>query len=112
MPKEQYCWRCDMIIPMLNEQEWEFMEPALRQAIIDIQEYRAANDCSLGEAAKKAHGQAALRLYHQLTGFNETNADAIWHHRLSIYGPPCHACGKPLRTPQASYCPACGATRA
>ena len=97
---------------MLNEQEWDLMEPALTQSILDIQEYRAANGCSLGEALKQAHGQSALRLYRELTGSSETNVAKIWHHRLSIYGPPCHACGKPLRTSQASFCPACGAKRA
>jgi hypothetical protein len=112
MAKELYCWRCDIVVPMLNEQEWGVVEPALSQAMKDLQEYRATNNCSLAEALKVVHGQPALRLYHELTGFQETNADAIWHHRLSIYGPPCQACGKPLRTPQASFCAACGAPSA
>ncbi len=45
-------------------------------------------------------GQAALRLYERITGFKETNPKALFHHQLSICGPPCLTCGKPLRTPQ------------
>ncbi len=32
----------------------------------------------------------------------ETNPNAIWHHRLSLYGPPCHRCGKPLQQHEAA----------
>ena len=54
--------------------------------------------------------QGALDLYEEMTGLRETNINAIWHHRIALYGPPCTECGKPLRTPRASFCAACGAT--
>lgn len=59
----------------------------------------------------------ARRLHHLtagyalFTGVPETNANAVWHHRASEYGPPCEHCGKPLRTPRARWCPACGGWR-
>jgi hypothetical protein len=52
---------------------------------------------------------AALDYFERITGYRETNINAVWHHRLALYGPACAGCGKPLRTPQASYCLACGA---
>ena len=48
-----------------------------------------------------------LREYERITGFRETNPNAIHHHVVSMYGPPCTACGKPLRTPRARFCAAC-----
>ncbi|HEX8430379.1 MAG TPA: hypothetical protein VF625_03795 [Longimicrobium sp.] len=46
--------------------------------------------------------------YEMFTGVRETNVNAIPHHVASLYGPPCPACGKPLRTPKARLCAACG----
>jgi uncharacterized OB-fold protein len=51
-----------------------------------------------------------LERYREITGFEETNACAAGHHVVSLYGPSCRACGKPLRTPRARFCAACGAS--
>jgi hypothetical protein len=48
-----------------------------------------------------------LAEFEQITGIRETNPNAIFHHRVSLYGPPCESCGKPLRTPQAKVCGHC-----
>ena len=64
--KFAYCWRCQIEIPMLEEHEW-----------IDI----------LGFLQGGSEGrQAALVHYNKITGFDETNPNAIWHHRLSLFG--------------------------
>ena len=90
-----YCWRCKMEIPMLDEAEGAVVRELLRA----------------GFGTLPYDGSAALAEYYRITGFRETNPAALWHHQLALYGPPCEACGKPLRTPQAKLCAACWAPR-
>ena len=101
---------------MLDENEWPEVSAALTQGLRNIQAARAATGASLAEvmagARPQGHYAEALDLYERITGYRETNPLAIWHHRASIYGPPCSSCGTPLRTPEASLCVACGARRA
>ena len=59
-----------------------------------------------GESLQAMFGPM-LAEYERITGFRETNPNAVFHHRLSLYGPPCGYCGKPLRTPQAKLCGHC-----
>jgi hypothetical protein len=118
MAKVLYCWRCKADIPMLEEQEWEEVLPALMRGIDQIKRYRqthgvslAAAKQSLAEAKDEIYGRGALAKYFEITGYRETNVKAIWHHRVSSFGPPCRRCGKPLRTPQAKMCAQRGAAR-
>ena len=104
----QWCWRCKVEIPMLLEAEWQEVVPLLGNAIGDLKQFREEHGVSLAEAQKSALGASALAKYEQLTGLHETNINAVWHHRASLYGPPCKSCGKPLRTPVASHCAECG----
>lgn len=55
--------------------------------------------------------ESLLEYYNRITGFGETNANAVMHHIVGIYGPPCERCGKPYRTPKAKLCAACGHKR-
>ncbi len=52
--------------------------------------------------------QYLLAGYQLFTGVEESNPNAVWHHVVSLYGPMCPVCGKPLRTPKARLCAACG----
>lgn len=110
MAKTVYCWRCAIDVPMLEDHEWKLVHRLFANPIEQIKRYRQTHEVSLAEAHNR-FGQKALKIYHSMTGFEETNAAALWHHRVSLYGPPCRACGKPLRTPHAKMCAACGADR-
>lgn len=59
------------------------------------------------EPALRKRLDFALSEYNRITGYCETNPNAIYHHRLSLYGTPCRACGKPLRSPSAKLCGSC-----
>jgi len=111
MPMEMYCWRCRVTVPMLTEQEWAELEPLMNRVILDIQNHRTKFNCSLEEAYRANFGENALMAYENITGYNERNLNALWHHRVSLYGPPCQNCGRPLRTTKAAYCAECGAVR-
>ena len=112
MSRDLYCWRCDMVIPMLEDHEWNVVEPLLRGSIAELHRYCQEHGLTLADARDQAFGRSALDKYRELTGFHETNINALWHHHVSLYGPPCAKCGKPLRTPKASFCAACGTARA
>jgi len=87
-----WCWRCQMEIPMLKDDEAEYVLQPMVGGPADV------------EAALK---EVAAR-YFKITGSLETNPVAIFHHVISQYGPPCATCGKPLRTPRAKMCASCG----
>jgi hypothetical protein len=100
-----------MVVPMLDEEEWARMRPLLHSSLQNIKLHRERFRIPLGATPMQTMCWPALMLYHELTGFEETNPNALWHHRLSDYGPPCTHCGKPLRTPRAKLCAACGRDR-
>lgn len=52
--------------------------------------------------------QPMLEMYRLLTGFVEINPSAVRYHEVQQYGSPCPQCRKPLRTPKARFCAACG----
>ena len=96
---------------MLDEAEFDKVSTELSSGLEQVKAYRQTHGSSIAEARAQGFFQEALALYARITGFNETNPDVLFHHRLSLYGPPCGACQKPLRTPQASVCAACGSRR-
>lgn len=95
--------------PMFEEREWNLIARHLHHAIEQIKDDRERHNASLDEARRQGYGRAALTLYAEPTGYREAQADNLWHRRASLFGPACAACGKPLRTPRATLCAACGA---
>jgi hypothetical protein len=110
MPQTIYCWRCKIGVPMLTEDEWQLVNP--ETLLEQIKQYRKETGASLAETNRNNTDLPALVAYERITGFRESHANALMHHRLKLYGPPCTACGKQLRTSIASFCAACGANRA
>ena len=91
--KMLWCWRCQAEVPMLDDDEFKLVS-SLRDTGTE------------GDRREQMFGPL-LREYERITGFCETNPNVIFHHVLSMYGPPCARCGKPLRTPRAKLCGTC-----
>jgi hypothetical protein len=89
-----WCWRCKTEVPMLEDDEYASVVRLIGTAS--------------QEAIRERRFAPMLSEYERITGFKETNPNAVFHHQLSLYGAPCLTCGKPLRTPRAKFCAACG----
>lgn len=96
---------------MLDEQKFAEIAPLHTLGLQSVKEYRASTGESLDDVPLAEHFHAMLVRYEAITGFEETNPNAVWHHRLSLHGPPCGSCGKPLRSPRAKICGSCMAPR-
>ena len=96
-----------MPIPMLTDEEWDEVSPLLHANIEKVKSYREEHGVGLRAAMDAVRGEACEKFF-EITGFKETNPNAIWHHYLSHYGPECEYCGHLLRTPEASFCANCG----
>ncbi len=104
-----FCWRCGCDVPMLDEDEFAEVWPLYRDSL--ILHKNVAGEIRAGRATLADLYRPMLDVYERLTGFRESNPKAVLHHRAALYGPPCRACGRPLRTPQAAACVTCGADR-
>jgi hypothetical protein len=96
-----WCWRCQMEIPMLDDEEFS----------VAAKLYSGMADPIWKGKSLTERKQPVLDYYKEITGWDETNPNAIMHHRISQYGPPCEKCGKPYRTSLAAFCAACGNKR-
>lgn len=97
-----------MEIPMLDEAEFSVISELYSQGMRATKEYRKKHGLPINECSIEERFRPVRDEYARITGMKETNHLAIMHHRISIYGPPCDHCGKPLRTREASFCAACG----
>ena len=93
---------------MLDEEEFAVIANLYAQSLNGAKEFRTQNRASLSDIPLAVLFQPVREAYLKMTGMDESNENAIMHHRISLYGPPCEYCGKPLRTPRASFCAACG----
>ena len=109
--KIMFCWRCQMDMPMVDEDEYAVIAKLYSQGIKATKEFRQQHNIPLSDCPLEERFIPLLQKYEEMTGFKETVANAVMHHRISLYGPACQHCGKPLRSPKALFCGACGAVR-
>jgi hypothetical protein len=109
--KMLWCWRCQQEMPMLETAEAALVRQAQLGGMQIVEEEARRREYRLipmqleGTARFR---QPMLEMYRLLTGFCETNPNAVLHHEVDQYGPPCPQCHKPLRTAEARFCAACG----
>lgn len=103
--KPLWCWRCQVVIPMLDDEEFTRVHALLVEGSEAFASGRRLKD------GRDVRSAAALEEYERITGVAESNGTALWHHRLSLHGPECAKCGHPLRTPDAKHCASCGSLR-
>ena len=95
-----WCWRCRMEVPMLEEHE--------AKKAYELYSLGFKNHSGSG---MKGRFKALIDYYQETTGEEYDNQNAIMHHMVDMYGPPCENCGKPYRTSKATFCAACGNKR-
>ena len=93
---------------MLDEQEWTQIFPLLASEDARLEYFDKEDLARNTKKPEDVTAVPALAKYNELTGFFESNITAIWHHRLSLYGPECRNCGRLIRTPKARFCVECG----
>lgn len=79
---------------MLDSEEGKITSKLLSEGFQEARKLRKAPNYS-----------KLLDYYKEVTGFEETNPNAIMHHFIDMYGPDCENCGKPYRTETATFCP-------
>jgi hypothetical protein len=94
-------------MPMLDEQEFAGASHLFREAMRSAKEVRRNTGVPIQHDSVQNRFLPVLDYYERVTGHKETNHNAVMHHRISLYGPPCKRCGKPLRSPKAKFCGAC-----
>jgi hypothetical protein len=94
-------------MPMLDEDEYAKIRFLYMESIRATKEFRQRHGVPLNDASIPERFQPVRDEYERLTGYKETNENAIMHHRFSLYGPPCKHCKRPLRTPKAKLCASC-----
>jgi hypothetical protein len=106
--KMLWCWRCRQEMPMLDEEEYAEAFRLYGECMRGTNELREQWHVPLESASIRERFLPIRKWYEQLTGISDCHENAIMHHRLSSFGEPCRVCSKPLRSPRARLCAACG----
>jgi hypothetical protein len=92
---------------MLDEEEFAWVRHLYRESTLATKEFRERGGVSLENTPTEELFRPLREEYERLTGMKDCQYEAIMHHRISLYGPPCRHCQKPLRTPKAKVCGSC-----
>lgn len=108
--KVLWCWRCKAEMPMLDEEEFSRVDQlygeCMNASVANRRAFQLPDNMSMEERFRPV-----VEAYEAITGLSDLHHNAIMHHRISLFGEPCVYCGKPLRTPNAKLCVACGRTK-
>ncbi|HEU4323727.1 MAG TPA: hypothetical protein VFS21_11310 [Roseiflexaceae bacterium] len=104
-----WCWRCQQDMPMLDEEEFALVARVLQECLSSGRRSAGQGERHIRRSVDDIF-EPVRKEYERITGMADCHHNAVMHHRISIYGPPCAVCGKPLRTPQANWCAACWAS--
>ncbi len=94
-------------MPMLDDDEYAEVFSLYGETMKSTKEFRQRWNIPLEHAPIEQLFQPVRTHYEHLTGMKDCHENAILHHKLSLYGPPCKKCQKPLRTPKAKLCGSC-----
>ena len=108
--KNYFCWRCDEIMPFLEEHEWKKISALYYGFIKTILKYRKKHNCDL-ETARAHCEKEATEKFEELTGISGVSIAVMYHHRLKDWGKECSKCGYLFRTPKAKRCTNCGSEK-
>ena len=92
---------------MLTDDEWISLHEKVDGYIDQLKANAPAGDDDADLRLIRPRIAKLLEEYNSLTGEREGNVNAVWHHRRSLYGPPCCHCGVALRTSEAKFCFLC-----
>jgi hypothetical protein len=92
---------------MLDEEEFTEIFKLYGQCMKSTKEFPQLWNIPLEHVSIEERFKPVRERYEQLTGMKNCHQTATMHHRISMYGPPCRRCEKPLRTPAAKLCGSC-----
>jgi len=72
-----WCWRCKADMPMLDEQEYAEIACLHRNGIESVKDYRKRTGAPLENVSMQDHYATMLARYEEITGYKETNPNAI-----------------------------------